>query len=43
MLNFKKTNEPVPRKLMDEQKDGQMDRPYFIAPSGQGRGSDKQT
>ena len=27
-----KTNEPIPRKLMDRRKDGRKDRPYFIGP-----------
>ena len=27
-----KTNEPIPRKLTDRQKDGWTDRPYFIGP-----------
>ena len=31
-LRFRKTNEPILRKLIERHKDGRTDRPYFIGP-----------
>ena len=28
--NLEKTNDPIPRKQLDRQKDGRTNRPYFI-------------